>query len=72
MIMSKAASQPAISKCVLVELPRVVGDTSFDGDAGVIGRVVNSSSSPDVCLDLKGDTRRKYTQSNHAAAELYR
>ena len=56
MIISKAASQPATSKCVLVELPRVVGDTSFEGDAGVIGRVVSISSAPDGCLDLKGNT----------------
>lgn len=56
-MISKAASQPANSKCVLVELPRVVGDTSFDGDAGVIGRVVSSRSAPDACLDLKGTTR---------------
>lgn len=56
MIVSKAASQPASSKCMLVELPRVVGDTSFDGDAGVIGRVADSSAAG-VCLDLKGNTR---------------
>ena len=56
MIISKAASQPANSNSVLVELPRVVGDTSFDGDAGVIGRVVNCTSTAGACLDLKGDT----------------
>lgn len=55
-MISKAASQPASSKCMLVELPRTLRDTSFDGDAGVIGRVA-SSFAAGACLDIKGNSR---------------
>ena len=56
MLVSKAASQPAASRCVLVELQQSLGDTSFDGDAGVLGRVADSCAAG-ACLDLKGNPR---------------